>query len=72
LNSAVANAFDTEDKRTRSVIVIHKDRIIAEKYDTGFDKDSKILGWSMTKSITATILEYLKNRENMIYPNQLQ
>jgi CubicO group peptidase (beta-lactamase class C family) len=51
--------------------VIHKDRIIAEKYDTGFDKDSKILGWSMTKSITATILEYLKNRENMIYPNQL-
>jgi CubicO group peptidase (beta-lactamase class C family) len=52
--------------------VIHKDRIIAEKYDTGFDKDSKILGWSMTKSITATILEYLKNRENMIYPNQLQ
>jgi hypothetical protein len=25
----------------------------------------------MTKSITATILEYLKNRENMIYPNQL-
>jgi hypothetical protein len=42
LNSAVANAFDIKDKRTRSVIVIHKDRIIAEKYDTGFDKDSKI------------------------------
>jgi hypothetical protein len=41
-------------QRTRSVIVIHKDRIIAEKYDTGFDKDSKF-GWSMTKSITATI-----------------
>jgi hypothetical protein len=43
LNSA--NAFDIgekKDKRTRSVIVIHKDRIIAEKYDTGFDKDSKI------------------------------
>jgi hypothetical protein len=42
LNSAVANAFDIgvkKDKRTRSVI--HKDRII-EKYDTGFDKDSKI------------------------------
>jgi hypothetical protein len=43
LNSAVANALISEqkDKRTRSVIVIHKDRIIAEKYDTGFDKDSK-------------------------------
>jgi hypothetical protein len=50
--------------------VIHKDRIIAEKYDTGFDKDSN-LGWSMTKSITATIFGILENRENMIYPNQL-
>jgi hypothetical protein len=53
LNSAVANALISEQKgQKRSVIVIHKDRIIAEKYDTGFDKDSKILGWSMTKSIT--------------------
>jgi CubicO group peptidase (beta-lactamase class C family) len=65
LNAAVANAFDTagkKDKRTRSVIVIHKDRIIAEKYDTGFNKDSKILGWSMTKSITATIFGILKKQ----------
>jgi CubicO group peptidase (beta-lactamase class C family) len=65
LNAAVANAFDTagkKDKRTRSVIVIHKDRIIAEKYDTGFDKESKILGWSMTKSITATIFGILKKQ----------
>jgi hypothetical protein len=70
LNSAVANAFDIrKGQKNVSVIVIHKDRIIAEiRY---WDKDSKILGWSMTKSITATILEYLKNRENMIYPNQL-
>jgi hypothetical protein len=51
LNAAVANAFDTGVRtRTRSVIVIHKDRIIAEKYDMGF-KDSKILGWSMTKAL---------------------
>jgi hypothetical protein len=59
--NAVANAFDIGEKRkrTRSVIVIHKDRIIAEKYDTGFDKDSK-MGWSMTKSITATIFGILK------------
>jgi CubicO group peptidase (beta-lactamase class C family) len=42
--------------------VIHKDRI-AEKYDTGFDKDSKILGWSMTKSITATIFGILEKRK---------
>jgi hypothetical protein len=37
----VANAFDVKgriEKRTRSLLVIYKDKIIAEKYDTGFDK----------------------------------
>jgi CubicO group peptidase (beta-lactamase class C family) len=64
LNTAVANAFDEKgaiDKRTRSLLVIYKDKIIAEKYDTGFNKDSKILGWSMTKSITATLFGILEN-----------
>ena len=65
LNAAVANAFDAKgqkNKRTRSVIVIYKDKIIAEKYDTGFDKNSKILGWSMTKSITATMFGILQKQ----------
>lgn len=63
LNTAVANAFDKKgqkNKRTRSVIVIYKDKIIAEKYDTDFNKNSKILGWSMTKSITATLFGILQ------------
>ena len=71
LNAAVANAFDAKgdkNKRTRSVIVIYKDKIIGEKYDTGFNKDSKILGWSMTKSITATMFGILqKQRKVDIY-----
>jgi CubicO group peptidase (beta-lactamase class C family) len=65
LEKAVANAFDAKDqknKRTRSVIVIYKDKIIAEKYDTGFNKNSKILGWSMTKSITATMFGILQKQ----------
>ncbi|MCX6173091.1 MAG: serine hydrolase [Flavobacterium sp.] len=65
LNAAVANAFDKKgikDKRTRSVIVIYKDKIIAEKYDTGFNKKSKILGWSMTKSLTATYFGILQKQ----------
>jgi CubicO group peptidase (beta-lactamase class C family) len=65
LKTAVANAFDNKDeqkKRTRAVLVIYKDKIIAEKYDTGFDKNSKILGWSMTKSITATLFGILQKQ----------
>ncbi len=65
LNAAVANAFDIigeKKKRTRAVLVIYKDKIIAEKYDTGFNKNSKILGWSMTKSVTATIFGILQKQ----------
>jgi len=68
LNAAVANAFDEKgqkNKRTRSVIVIYKDKIIAEKYAPGIDKNSKILGWSMTKSITATMFGILQKQEKI-------
>jgi hypothetical protein len=47
-------------QRTRSVIVIHKDRIIAEKYDTGFDKDSKTGLVDDQKHYGHHFLEYLK------------
>ncbi len=62
LNATVANAFDKKGavkKRTRSILVIYKNKIIAEKYDTGFTKNSKILGWSMTKSITSALFGVL-------------
>jgi CubicO group peptidase (beta-lactamase class C family) len=65
LNATVANAFDKkgeQKKRTRSILVIYKDKIIAEKYDTGFNSSSKILGWSMTKSITATYFGILQKQ----------
>lgn len=61
LNKAVESAFDTED-RTRSVIVIHQDQIIAEKYADGFDKNSILIGWSMTKSITSTLFGILQKQ----------
>jgi CubicO group peptidase (beta-lactamase class C family) len=66
LNEAVADAFDKNGestKRTRSVLVVYKDKIIAEKYDTGFNKNSKILGWSMTKSITSAIFGVLEKQK---------
>lgn len=65
LENTVNNAFDKKglkDKRTRAVIVIYKDKIIAENYADGFNKNSKILGWSMTKSITATYFGILQKQ----------
>ncbi|WP_396165511.1 serine hydrolase domain-containing protein [Flavobacterium sp.] len=65
LNATVANAFDKKgekSKRTRAILVIYKDKIIAEKYDTNFNKNSRLLGWSMTKSITATMFGILQKQ----------
>ncbi|SHI87934.1 serine hydrolase domain-containing protein [Pseudozobellia thermophila] len=62
LESALDKAFESPDiQRTRSVLVVYKDHIVAERYANGFTKDTPILGWSMTKSVLATlygILEY--------------
>lgn len=65
LEKAVNAAFDENNekkKRSRSVLVLHKDQIIVEKYADGFNKNSKIVGWSMTKSITATYFGILQKQ----------
>jgi len=46
--------------KTRTVLVLYKDHIIAERYSEGFDKSTPILGWSMTKSVLATLYGILQ------------
>jgi CubicO group peptidase (beta-lactamase class C family) len=65
LQKAIDDAFDhtgNKEKRTRAVLVVYKDKIVAEKYAAGFSKNSRILGWSMTKSITATLFGILQHQ----------
>ncbi len=65
LQDAVENAFDRPNeniKKTRTVLVVYKDQIIAEKYADGFDKNTPILGWSMTKSLTSTMYGILEKQ----------
>lgn len=72
LNNAVENAFDKPGdtiKKTRAVLVIHNNQIIAEKYTKGFSKETKMLGWSMTKSITSGVLGVLE-KQGKINVNQ--
>jgi len=58
LSQAINASFGTADK-TRAVIVAHRGDIIAERYEEGFDKDTELLGWSMTKSITNNLIGIL-------------
>jgi CubicO group peptidase (beta-lactamase class C family) len=65
LNNAISAFFDTKDEkihRTRAVVVLYKGHIVAEKYAPGFDVNTKLLGWSMTKSITNAILGVMKHK----------
>lgn len=65
LQKAVESVFDKEgqkNKRTRAVVVLYKGHLVAEKYAPGFTATSKILGWSMTKSLTATYFGILQKQ----------
>lgn len=61
LDKAVADVFaNPASQKTRTVLVTYKGQIIAEKYIKGFNKDTPVLGWSMTKSILGTLYGILE------------
>jgi CubicO group peptidase (beta-lactamase class C family) len=60
LDAALAAAFAEPDagvrRRTRAVLVLRSGRVVAERYAPGFDAKTRLLGWSMTKSLIATLI----------------
>ena len=69
LNKAVAHAFNEplpkKKRNTQGVVVVYKNRIIAEKYAEGFSPATPILGWSMTKSITNGLVGILVQQKKL-------
>lgn len=51
--------------QTRALLVIKDGQIVAESYADGFHKQSKLLGWSMAKSVTAMMLGRLDAIQNV-------
>jgi CubicO group peptidase (beta-lactamase class C family) len=49
----------------RAVIVVKDGRIVGERYGEGFDEETPLLGWSMTKTVTAALIGMLV-RENRL------
>ncbi len=65
LNSIIISQINNDTARlegTSSLLVIYKGKIIGEEYAEGFDKSSKLLGWSMTKSIVSTMYGIMQNK----------
>lgn len=63
VNAVVEAAFTESDierpVNTRAVLVIHRGNLIAEKYAADFNQNTKLMGWSMTKTITNAIVGVL-------------
>ena len=66
LDKAIENVFDEitsagKPVYTRAVLVLYDGSIVAERYAPGFDKNTVMLGWSMSKSLIATMIGVLVN-----------
>lgn len=60
IDNAVAKLFSEENPRkklyTRAIVVVHKGRIIAERYGDGITKDTPLLSWSIAKSMVNALI----------------
>lgn len=58
INYAIDRAFNPE-YNTLAVVVLHRGQVIGERYAPGIDASTVLPGWSMAKSITATLVGLL-------------
>lgn len=66
LRDAVKSAFEQQEiQKTRTVLVVYKDHIVAEEYRDGITKATPVLGWSMTKSVLATLYGILEHQKRL-------
>jgi CubicO group peptidase (beta-lactamase class C family) len=59
LDAAFAEPDPEKKKLTRAVIVVHDGKLVGERYAPGFDKNTPLLGWSMSKSVTNALVGIL-------------
>jgi CubicO group peptidase (beta-lactamase class C family) len=59
LDAAVQAMFDdlnAKGPETRAVVVVQDGRLVAERYAPGFDAKTRLLGWSMSKTVTGALI----------------
>lgn len=68
MEKALDRAFEETPegpRRTRAVVVVYNGRIVAERYAPGISKDTPLIGWSMTKSVTNALVGILVKQNKL-------
>lgn len=55
--------------QTRAVVIIHHGKLVAERYMVGFTAQTRLISWSMAKSITHALLG-IAVRDKLVDPDQ--
>jgi len=55
-------------RRTKAVVVVHQDKVIAERYAAGIGVDTPLLGFSMTKSVVNALVGIL-TQQGLVTPS---
>ncbi|MFN4946016.1 MAG: serine hydrolase domain-containing protein [Chryseotalea sp.] len=59
LNEAIKEKNPEQPAYTSAIVIVHKGKIVAERYASGISPQTPLMGWSMTKSITGTLIGML-------------
>jgi CubicO group peptidase (beta-lactamase class C family) len=60
LKNAIAPFFEDEAlAETRAILIMHGGLLVAERYAPGYGPDSRLISWSMAKSVTATLAGFM-------------
>lgn len=56
IDDAFRNDGDAAGRNTRAIVVLHRGRLVAERYGPGFDDTTPQIGWSMSKSVLGMLI----------------
>ena len=62
VDDAFAEPASAPVRRTRAMVIVHRGRVVAERYAPGFGPDMPLPGWSMTKSVAGALAGVLVAR----------